>query len=366
MPARMRLRGMCAVAVCAALLGGGALALAGELVPNPVSEPDRTWAFRGFALHPPPGGKWFSLMKSPERVVFARRVPDASYGIVAVATTERLAQRPVTAAALLAHVRERRPQAPDPSHYDLTEHTEALESEAAPWCVRYRLSAEDSRDSYFYPHIVRIVGRACLHPEAPGLLVDASYAEWAIEGADRAAVRTEGDAFLAGLRLTGLRNAAALAEADALAEGGADAEAIRLLAPLAEHGDAEAALRLGMAYERGRGVASDGAQAARWYGIAADAGEVDALYNLGALHARDEAPARDVPEAIRWFRRAADQRDPQAQLNLGLLYYKGDGVPPDRAAARAWLEFAAANGSARARALLGELALEPASASTRP
>jgi hypothetical protein len=345
------------------MLGAGALASAGQPVPNPVTEPDRIWAFQGFALHPPPGGQWFSLMKSSERVVFARRVADASYGIVAVATTERLAEIPATAAGLIAHIRQRRPQAPDPDHYNLMERTETLEREAQPWCVRYRLSAEDSRASYFYPHIVRIVGRACLHPEHPGLLVDASYAEWAIEGGDRAEVRAEGDAFLAGLRLTGSRDAAAVAAADALIERGADAEAVKLLAPLAERGDVQAALRLGMAYERGRGVARDGAEAARWYGVAADAGEVDALYNLGTMHERAEGAARDVAEAMRWFRRAADQRDAQAQLNLGLLYFKGDGVQPDRDAARFWLELAAANGSARARALLGELELEPANAS---
>jgi len=345
-----------AAAVCVVALALP-LAVAGEPAPNPVSEPDRVWAFDGFALHPPPGGQWFSLMKSRERVVFAKRVPDPSYGFVAVATTERIAAAPASADALLAHVRARRPRSPDPDRYTLVERAESPEDGAPPWCVRYRLHAEDSRASHFYPHVVRIVGRACLHPAHAGLLIDASYAEWAVEGAERPAVHAEGEAFLAGIRTTGA--SAAVAEADALAAGGADAQAVDLLAPLAERGDAQAALRLGMAYERGRGVAADAAAAARWYRVAADAGEVDALYNLGAIHAGGVGAARDVAEAVRWFRRAADQRDAHAQLNLGLLYLKGDGVAPDPAAARYWLELATGNGSARARALLTGLARAP-------
>jgi hypothetical protein len=355
---RALLQWLCALAACAAALTAAPIVSAAEPAPNPVMEPDRVWAFRGFALRPPPGEQWFSLMRSRDRVVFVKRVADAAYGFVAVATTEQLTEVPATPAALLAHVKQRRPQAPDPDRYELVERVESLEGERKPWCVRYRITAEDSRASYFYPHIVRISGRACLHSEHPGLLVDASYAEWAVEGADRPAVHAEGKAFLAGVRLAAPGDAAAVAEADALAERGADDAAVRLLVALAERGDVQAALRLGMAYERGRGVAADRAAAAHWYRIAADAGEVDALYNLGALHERAEGPARDVGEAVRWFRRAADQRDAQAQLNLGLLYLKGDGVAPDRAEARFWLQLASSNGSARARALLDDFAPE--------
>jgi len=347
-----------AAVACAAVLASGPLASAGAPVPNPVTEPDRIWAFRGFALRPPPGEQWFSLTKSRDRVVFAKRVADAAYGLVAVATTERLAEAPSTPAAVLAHVMQRRPRAPDPERYELVERVESLEGEGEPWCVRYRMTAEDSQASYFYPHIVRISGRACLHPEQPGLLVDASYAEWAIEGTDRPAARAEGEAFVAGVRLTASGDPAAVARADALVERGAAAEAVRLLAPLAERGDVQAALRLGMAYERGRGVLADPEAAAYWYRVAADAGEVDALYNLGAMKERVEGSARDVGEAVRWFRRAADQRDAQAQLNLGLLYLKGDGVAADREQARFWLQLASGNGNVRARDLLHSLARE--------
>jgi len=349
-------------AVCAAMLFAGLLVHAGEPAPNPVSEPDRIWAFHGFALRPPPGGQWFSLMRSRERVVFTKLVGDASYGFVAVVTTERLAERPATPAALVAHLGQRRPHAPDSDRYDVVGREEALEDGSTPWCVRYRLTGEDTRASYFYPHIVRISGRACLHPEHSDRLVDASYAEWAIEGVDRPAVRAEGEAFLAGLRLTAA-SGSGVADADALIERGAAAEAVARLVPLAEAGDVHAALRLAMAYEHGRGVAAaDRRAAAYWYRVAADAGEVDALYNLGAMHERAEGAARDVDEAVRWFRRAADQRDAQAQLNLGLLYLKGDGVPRDGAEARFWLRLASGNGNARARALLDELSAGTAAA----
>jgi len=128
--------------------------------------------------------------------------------------------------------------------------------------------------------------------------------------------------------------------------------AARLLEALAARGDSGAALRLARAYDSGRGVPADAAQAERMYRRAAAAGEVDALYNLGVFHDKARGGARNAEEAVRWFRRAADQRDAQAQLNLGILFYKGDGVPVDHAQARAWLELAADNGNARAQDLL--------------
>ena len=311
------------------------------------------WAFDGFALKPPSGSEWYSLVKSRDRVVFTRHAPDPSYALIAVAHAAHVDDPPATPEALADFVRRRAPRSPDTLRYEIKEQTTELEP-AASWCVQYRMLAEDSRNSFFYPHIVRIAGRVCAHPGAPGLLIDASYAERAIEGESRPDALKEGEAFLAGLRLTPMLPAA-VADADALIARGEASEAVKLLAPLAEQGHAQAAQLLGVAYERGRGVTPDLAQASRWYRIAADAGEVDALYNLGALYEHANGGVRDAQEALRWFRRAADQRDSQAQLNLALLYLKGDGVRADAERARYWLGLAAANGNTRARALLGEL-----------
>lgn len=321
--------------------------------PNPISEPGRLWAFDGFSLKPPGGGEWYSLDKSRTRVMFARHTVDPAYALVASVVATRVDHPPATPAALAAIVRRRAPQSPDPDRFEIKENSVDLDP-AASWCVRYRLLAEDARESFFYPRIVRISGRVCAHPDSRALLVDASYAERAIEGDSQPEALDEGDAFVSGVRLTRLHSVAVTA-ADALFGSGSAHEAVKLIAPLAEQGDAQAAQLLGVAYERGQGVTRDATRANRWYLIAAEAGEVDALYNLGALHDHAAGNPRDAEAAWRWFRRAADQRDAQAQLNLGLLYLRGDGVAEDADQARFWLGLAASNGNARARALSRKL-----------
>ncbi|MGB8432966.1 MAG: tetratricopeptide repeat protein [Burkholderiales bacterium] len=321
--------------------------------PNPISEPGRLWAFDGFALQPPGGGEWYSLVKSRDEAVFARRAIDRSYTLIAVVHAAHIDDPPTTPDDLAALVRGRAPRVPDSDRYEILERAVELDPSAS-WCVRYRLRAEDSRESFFYPHIIRIAGRVCAHPGEPDLLIDASYAERAVEGETNPEALEEGEAFLAGVRLTPLY-AAAITRADSLIASGSAEEAVRLLSPLAEQGYAPAAQMLGAAYEQGKGVPPDADAATRWYRIAADAGEVDALYNLGALHDHTNGSVRDAQEALRWFLRAADQRDAQAQLNLGMLYMKGDGVAQDTKRARYWLELAGSNGNARARTLLRTL-----------
>lgn len=344
-----------ALAVVAAAWLGTAPAAASEALsvgpqPNPISEPGRLWAFDGFSLKPPSGGEWHSLVKSRDRAMFARHTVEPAYALIAVAHAARVDEPPATPEALAALVRRRAPRSPHTYRYEIMEQAVELEASAS-WCVRYRLLAEDARESFFHPHIVRIVGRVCAHPGSRALLIDASYTERAIEGGSLPEALEEGEAFIAGVRLTSL-HAAAVTAADALIGKGLEVEAVKLLASLAEQGDAKAAQLLGAVYERGRGVAPNLAEASRWYLIAAEAGEVDALYNLGALHDHANGGVRNAEEALRWFRRAADQRDAQAQLNLGLLYLRGDGVAKDASQARVWLELAASNGNARARALL--------------
>ncbi len=64
------------------------------------------------------------------------------------------------------------------------------------------------------------------------------------------------------------------------------ATAIRELRPLAEQGDANAQLFLGIMYENGQGVPQDYAEAVKWYRKAAEQGLANAQYNLGLLHVR--------------------------------------------------------------------------------
>ena len=58
----------------------------------------------------------------------------------------------------------------------------------------------------------------------------------------------------------------------------------------------------------------------------ADAGNPDAQVNIGVLHANGEGVAQSYAEALVWYRKAADQGDVFALNNLGLMYMRGQGI----------------------------------------
>lgn len=310
-------------------------------VPNPVLEPAQRWAFDGFSLLPPQEDGWFSLVKTRSRAVFAKRGAEEERGVFATVFAERVEAPMPTPESFLERMRARRARELDGNRVRAVRVAEDLESRAAPWCTRYRVEADEAVAWYESARVTEVLGRACLHPDMPGWVVDASFAVRAVLAEETRGPLGVAPAFLAGLRIEP-------APVGATAERGA-IEAAALA------GDGLAAYRLGAMYERGRGVQASIGEAERWYLAAAALGEADALYNLGVLHERGVGRTRDPLAAIGWFRRASDQRDPQAQLNLGLLYYKGDGVARDYAQARGFLDLAARNGSARAKELLERL-----------
>ena len=83
---------------------------------------------------------------------------------------------------------------------------------------------------------------------------------------------------------------------------------------------------LGFAYENGRGVPKDYAEAARWYRRVADQGVSWAQTRLGEMYEYGHVGPVDYVEATRWYRQAASEGDVFAQTNLGLLYERGLGV----------------------------------------
>ncbi|MXY16004.1 MAG: sel1 repeat family protein, partial [Acidobacteria bacterium] len=83
-----------------------------------------------------------------------------------------------------------------------------------------------------------------------------------------------------------------------------DPDALRAAA---ESGDADAAYRLGRAYQRGRDVVRDPAEGARWVRIAAEQAHAEAQNDLGRSYANGYGVPRDLEEGVRWFRLAAEQ-----------------------------------------------------------
>ncbi len=90
---------------------------------------------------------------------------------------------------------------------------------------------------------------------------------------------------------------------------------------------------------------SDVEFAAKWLArvrCLAERGDAESQLTLGIVY-RDgsDGPPQDYTEAAIWFRRAAEQAHPMAQFNLGRLYEGGRGVPQDLILAYMWYSLAA-------------------------
>jgi TPR repeat protein len=123
--------------------------------------------------------------------------------------------------------------------------------------------------------------------------------------------------------------------------------------PLAEQGDIQAQVSLGILYEFGEGNAQSYLDAVYWYLLAADQGNAIAQYKLGAMYDNGHGVSQDYAEAVHWYRLAADQGDASAQSSIGSMYATGNGVPQDFAEAARWVQLAAAQGHAIAQNNLG-------------
>jgi TPR repeat protein len=125
----------------------------------------------------------------------------------------------------------------------------------------------------------------------------------------------------------------------------------------ADRGNASAQDLLGSMYFDGKGVQQNYAEAAKWYRVAADRGNASAQNHLGSMYSNGKGVPRNDTEAVRWFRLAADLDNVAAQNNLGVAYENGLGVPRNSAEAARWYRFAADRGFVDAQFNLGQMYL---------
>ena len=135
---------------------------------------------------------------------------------------------------------------------------------------------------------------------------------------------------------------------------------------LAEQGDAEAQLNLGIRYANGEGVPEDDVEAVKWYRLAAKQGLARGQSYLGIMYGNGDGVPENYAEAVKWFRLAAVQGyacsqynfgliyhyglgDADAQSNLGIMHANGDGVPRSNVRAYIWWSVAAAQGQEDAK-----------------
>jgi localization factor PodJL len=144
------------------------------------------------------------------------------------------------------------------------------------------------------------------------------------------------------------------------------AQAVNLLGRAAASGEPVAQYRLGTLYAEGRGVPADRAKAFHWYSAAAQNGNRKAMSNLALAYAQGAGTTKNPVEAARWFSKASQLGLVDAQFDLAVLYERGLGVPQSLMDAYRWYLIAAKSGDKeskdRIEALASQLSPEDRSA----
>lgn len=139
-------------------------------------------------------------------------------------------------------------------------------------------------------------------------------------------------------------------------ESGRHKQAVQMLTPLANSGNALAQYRLGMLYYNGQGVGEDEKLAIYWWKKAAAQGNVESMFQLGSAFLFGTQAAKFVPdpdrEAAMWYFQAASAGHAEAQYHLGLLFLAGKGVIESRQEAARWMQKAASQGHSEAKKAL--------------
>jgi len=78
-----------------------------------------------------------------------------------------------------------------------------------------------------------------------------------------------------------------------------------------------------------------------WFQKAADQRDADAQAALGFAYELGRGVPQDYAQAAIWYRRASEQGNADAQGILGIMYEQGRGVPQDYVQAHMWLNLAA-------------------------
>ena len=76
----------------------------------------------------------------------------------------------------------------------------------------------------------------------------------------------------------------------------------------------------------------------------AEQGEANVQLNLGVMYANGQGVKQDDVEAVKWYRKAAEQGNANAQMILGTVYFLGKGVQFNKALAKEWFGKACDNG----------------------
>ena len=124
-------------------------------------------------------------------------------------------------------------------------------------------------------------------------------------------------------------------------------KAFKIWSRIANDGQEEAQMMVGMSNYVGLISVADKDQALRWYKLAGDSGNEYAQFTVGRFYESLGNPHDDI-EAFKWYRKAAKLGNSFAQHKIGLLTLHGKGVEQDYIRAHVWLNLASSKGSLKA------------------
>lgn len=122
---------------------------------------------------------------------------------------------------------------------------------------------------------------------------------------------------------------------------------------IANSGNADAQLLVGIMYQMGVGGEDHQSDAAYYFRMAAEQGLASAQTNLGKCYLAGAGVQEDEKKAFEWFEKAAGQGDAEGQWHLGRCFEQGWGTHIDKTKAFLWYKKAAQQGNARGQFFLG-------------
>lgn len=125
--------------------------------------------------------------------------------------------------------------------------------------------------------------------------------------------------------------------------------ALEILKPLAEQGDSQAQITMGLMYDYGHGVEKNPAESIKWYLMAAEQGVPLVQHDIGVKYFQGQGVEQNYLEAAKWWEQSANSGIADSQFNLGLMYYRGIGIPKDYVKAGKLFEAAAEQGHGNAQ-----------------
>ncbi len=142
-------------------------------------------------------------------------------------------------------------------------------------------------------------------------------------------------------------------KAYALFKMGKYEEAYSKFYSLAEVGNLQGILNIGIMLTDGLGVPKDSMQGLKWYRLAANKDNTTALKYIGSLYESGNIVAKSIVEAKIYYRKAAELGDEKSQYALGRIIYA-----EDKKQGLSWIKKAATNGDAIALKHLEQLKLD--------